>query len=151
MTSMPHYSQSPYMAQMPMPSHPMPALPHSHSTRITRQQYDHPPNVSSQGWTEAEDRRLLEAKKRGLQWSAICEQYFPGKTGNACRKRHERILQKNRAGWPEEKVERLATLYMENREQFWSLLAQNLGEPRWDKVEAMVSGTPHFKETHHNT
>ena len=140
MSNMPNYAQSPYIPHVSMAPQPTPALAKPHSNGIAHQRYHHlQHNVSGQGWTDGEDQLLVEAKKKGLQWNAISEQYFTGKSGNACRKRHERILQRSRAEWPEDKLERLATTYMSMREQIWTRIADELGESRWERVENMVS------------
>jgi len=53
---------------------------------------------SSTGWTDSEDRILLEARCRGESWHKICDEHFANrKTPNACRKHHERLQRKDRA------------------------------------------------------
>ena len=51
-------------------------------------------------WTSDDDDVLMRARSRGMNWKPIAEQYFPSKTPNACRKRHERLLERQTAeGW----------------------------------------------------
>lgn len=97
-----------------------------------------PSNPATGPWTQEEDEILLDAKQKGMQWSVIHEKFFPLKTGNACRKRHERLLAKKRADWTEAQLEDLAVAYQGMRGKIWTPLADAVGE-RWEKVEAVVS------------
>ena len=94
---------------------------------------------SNKTWGPDEDETLLLARQRGLNWAPIAETYFPTKTPNACRKRHERLLVKNTAtgDWDSAKVEALARSYMELREEMWKILAIKLNE-KWEIVEKKV-------------
>lgn len=75
-----------------------------------------------------------------MNWGPIREQYFASKTPNACRKRHERLMeQRNAEEWDGVKLETLAQMYMEVRKEMWSVLADRLGE-KWQTIEAKVSG-----------
>jgi hypothetical protein len=91
-------------------------------------------------WTAQEDDRLLRSKRQGLQWDVIQKKYFPDKsTGNACRKRYERLENKRRAtDWDEPRLQKLAVAYMDMRQEIWGPLAKRLGE-KWDHVEKKVS------------
>ena len=95
---------------------------------------------SSKTWGPEEDKTLLRVRQENLNWNLIAEKYFPNKTGNACRKRHERLVIKNNTtnDWDSAKVEALARSYMEFREGMWKILAQELGE-KWETVEKKVS------------
>jgi hypothetical protein len=74
-----------------------------------------------------------------MAWAAIQDKYFPSKTGNACRKRYERLMHKRKGNdWDEDRTGRLAVAYKDMREQTWSPLAERLGE-RWEHVEKAVS------------
>lgn len=74
-----------------------------------------------------------------MNWQPIANRYFPNKSANACRKRHERLKSAREAEeWDAEKLEFLAQQYLAVREQMWSTLAQKVGEP-WKVVEAKVS------------
>ena len=53
--------------------------------------------AAAQAWTTEEDELLVLAKKKGMQWSAISEAYFPEKSGNSCRKRYEILRAKQRS------------------------------------------------------
>ncbi|EHY59641.1 hypothetical protein ABEF92_008103 [Exophiala dermatitidis] len=88
-------------------------------------------------WTPEEDNALLEAKSRDMSWDEIHTQYFPNKTGNACRKRHERLQQKARGHWDEARIQRVVTCYNKHRERFWRGVGEQVGE-RWDEVEKMI-------------
>lgn len=78
-----------------------------------------------------------------MNWQPIADTHFPGeKSGNACRKRHERLMEKQRAeDWDEEKLDRLAVEYMAVRSEMWSVLASRMGE-KWQNVEAKVRSLP---------
>lgn len=95
---------------------------------------------SSQAWPERNDDVLMQARQRGLNWQPIASQYFPGKTANACRKRHERLMEKRNHAedWEGVKLESLAASYNDVREQMWKILADILGE-KWQIIEARVS------------
>lgn len=81
----------------------------------------------------------MHARQRGLNWTLIASTHFPTKTPNACRKRHERLMEKrNQQGdWNGVKVEALAKAYIDVREQMWKMLADRVGE-RWQVVEGKV-------------
>jgi len=51
-------------------------------------------DVISKSWPPESDELLIRARQQGLSWNPIATQYFPGKTANACRKRHERLMEK---------------------------------------------------------
>ena len=88
-------------------------------------------------WTEADDNKLKEARKQGRHWGPIATELFPNKSANACRKRHERLMQQNQSDWDSTKMEALATAYLEIREQMWTILAARLDE-KWQVVESKV-------------
>ncbi len=92
----------------------------------------------SKPWGPEEDDILLRARRNGENWAPIAAQYFPTKTANACRKRHERLIAKyTTAEWDSTKVEALAQSYMELREEMWKILAAKLDE-KWEIVEKTV-------------
>lgn len=89
-------------------------------------------------WSGADDEILLRARASGLNWQPIANRHFPNKTANACRKRHERLIERRHAeDWDTEKLELLAQHYMARRKEIWEPLASRLGE-RWAVVEAKV-------------
>ncbi len=94
---------------------------------------------ASQSWPPEKDELLMRARQQGLNWQPIASQYFPDKTSNACRKRHERLMEKrnNIDSWDGVKMETLARGYNNVREQMWKLLADQVGE-KWQTVEAKV-------------
>ncbi|KAM5372576.1 hypothetical protein ACJZ2D_007476 [Fusarium nematophilum] len=92
--------------------------------------------ASSGAWTPQDDQQLLAARMQGLNWGQIQANYFPTKTPNACRKRHERLMERKGADdWDNLKLQRLAKEYMAMRKEIWSGLAARTGE-KWNVVEA---------------
>ncbi|MCJ1421589.1 hypothetical protein MMC32_007953 [Xylographa parallela] len=70
-----------------------------------------------------------------MNWAPIANTYFPNKTPNACRKRHERLMEKRFATNSDGvSLEDLARSYMETRETMWTILADKVGE-KWEHVE----------------
>jgi len=94
---------------------------------------------ASQAWPPEKDELLMRARQQGLNWQPIANQYFPDKTANACRKRHERLMEKrnNTDSWEGVKMEAVARAYLNVREPMWKLLADQVGE-KWQTVEAKV-------------
>ena len=91
------------------------------------------------GWTTSDDNILLRARQEGLNWQPICHRYFPNKTANACRKRHERLIEKlnSSSAWDQNKMNDLARSYAELRPQMWKLIADRMSE-NWENVESKV-------------
>lgn len=90
-------------------------------------------------WKNEDDAILLQARAAGLNWVPIAKKYFPEKSGNACRKRHERLQERRQVeDWDNEKLELLAQEYMAVREEMWEILASRLGA-KWQLVEQKVS------------
>ncbi|MCJ1437821.1 hypothetical protein MMC27_007208 [Xylographa pallens] len=90
---------------------------------------------SSAGWTHEDDELLMLSRAQAMNWAPIANTYFPNKTPNACRKRHERLMEKRFAtNWDGVSLEDLARAYMETRETMWKILANKIGE-KWDHVE----------------
>ncbi|KAI1432570.1 hypothetical protein GGR50DRAFT_584859 [Xylaria sp. CBS 124048] len=95
-----------------------------------------PHRPSSGAWTQQDDQNLLTARQQGLNWAQIQTAYFPNKSPNACRKRHERLLERRGSDeWDARKLERLAKEYMSMRKDIWQHLAARTGE-KWNVVEA---------------
>ncbi|KJZ75283.1 hypothetical protein HIM_05209 [Hirsutella minnesotensis 3608] len=91
--------------------------------------------ASSGAWSPENDHQLVAARMQGLNWGQIKDAYFPGKTANACRKRHERLMERKGADdWDNRKLQRLAREYMSMRKEIWSGLAARTGE-KWSVVE----------------
>ncbi len=107
--------------------------------------------ASSGAWTVQDDNTLLAARASGQNWSQIQAQYFPTKTGNACRKRHERLMERKGADdWDTRKLERMCKEYMSMRKEIWQGLAARTGE-RWNVVENKVcSPCPVYLPSHVN-
>jgi hypothetical protein len=111
--------------------------------------------ASSGAWNAQDDQTLLNARSSGQNWAQIQANYFPGKTGNACRKRHERLMERKGADdWDTRKLELMSKEYMSMRKEIWTPLAQRCGE-KWNVVEQKVGpistyspgGTCSWKET----
>lgn len=89
-------------------------------------------------WTPEDDEVLMEARAKGSDWKMISRNHFPEKTSNACRKRHERLMERRNAeDWGGPKLETLAREYMMVRREMWSVLAERVGE-KWQIIEAKV-------------
>ncbi len=101
------------------------------------------PRPSQSGpWTPEEDDILIKAKGQGLAWEEIHKQFFPNKTGNACRKRHDRLLIKARdPTWDEARTQKVVARYNRVRDQVWRGIAEQVGE-KWEDVERVVGPTP---------
>jgi hypothetical protein len=112
----------------PLPSHTPSAPPPITSLR-----------PSSGAWSPPDDQTLMAARASGMNWAPIQQNYFPSKTPNACRKRHERLMERRNADdWDGLKLEGLAKEYMGMRREIWSSLAEATGE-KWNVVEQKVS------------
>jgi hypothetical protein len=93
---------------------------------------------SSGAWNPQDDQTLMAARAQGMNWAPIQQAYFPSKTPNACRKRHERLMERRSADdWDGLKLENLAKNYMGMRREIWSGLAAQTGE-KWNVVEQKV-------------
>ena len=96
----------------------------------------------STAWSQEDDALLMQCRAQGMNWAPIAHNHFPSKTSNACRKRHERLMEKRNAeSWDGIKVEDLAKAYMEVREDMWRLLGEKVGE-KWQTVETKVATAP---------
>jgi hypothetical protein len=90
-------------------------------------------------WSSADDEVLVAARAAGLNWQSTAEKHFPNKTANACRKRHERLVERQtQDDWSTQRLSTLAIEYMEFRKEIWTIIAARTGE-RWSVVEAKVS------------
>jgi hypothetical protein len=94
--------------------------------------------LTSEKWNAHDDQTLMTARAQGLNWAPIQLRHFPTKTPNACRKRHERLMEKRSAeDWSPEQLESLGREYAAVRKEMWSMLAGRLGE-KWQIVEKKV-------------
>jgi hypothetical protein len=92
----------------------------------------------SSSWSTRDDEILIQARAQGLNWNQIGPKHFPSKTPNACRKRHERLIERQNAEqWDGVKVDVLAQAYVKVRREMWSMLAARVGE-KWQLVETKV-------------
>jgi hypothetical protein len=114
----------------------------SYSAASTTAPYPQPNAVAQRNaaiWSTSDDEVLLRARASGLNWQPIASRNFPNKTANACRKRHERLIERRHVDdWDNQKLELLAQEYLACRKEMWEMLAARLGE-RWSVVEAKVS------------
>ena len=95
--------------------------------------------ATSSAWSKEDDETLMTARAQGLNWSQIKNTHFPIKTPNACRKRHERLIErKTTDNWDKADFERLSMEYMRMRKEIWSPLAQQVGQ-KWTVVEHKAS------------
>ena len=135
--------------QVQMPESALPA--HMHQHHQSQNQHPHQnqhqhvlqqmPRTSSGAWSPQDDEALLQARARGENWAQI-QTLFHGKTPNACRKRHERLMERRNANdFDSRKMEHIAREYMSMRRELWQPLAQKTGE-KWTVVEqkCMASG-----------
>jgi hypothetical protein len=93
----------------------------------------------SSSWSAKDDETLIQARAQGLNWNQISPKHFPQKSANACRKRHERLMERQNAEqWDGVKLDILAQAYMDVRREMWSILAARVGE-KWTLVEQKVA------------
>ncbi|KAF2270973.1 hypothetical protein CC78DRAFT_527935 [Lojkania enalia] len=92
--------------------------------------------VRGSSWSTKDDETLIAARAQGLNWNQIAPKYFPSKSANACRKRHERLMERQNAEqWDGGiKLDVLAQAYMEVRREMWGILAARVNE-KWQLVE----------------
>ena len=89
--------------------------------------------IASSSWLPDQDKRLMHLRQQGLDWQYIASRYCPAKTPNACRKRHERLMEKQATT----ETAKLGGAYSEVREQMWRMLGDRLGV-KWTTVEEKV-------------
>ncbi|KIV95660.1 hypothetical protein PV10_03285 [Exophiala mesophila] len=120
-----------YMEMQPVRPPPPIQAPAMHNDSLIR------PGTSGP-WTAEEDSILVDERSRGLAWDDIHNRHFPTKSGNACRKRHERLMVKAReSDWDDTRISNLLNVYHSQRETIWAPLAKTLGE-RWEDVEKVL-------------
>ncbi|EGS22304.1 SANT SWI3, ADA2, N-coR and TFIIIB'' DNA-binding domain-containing protein [Thermochaetoides thermophila DSM 1495] len=91
--------------------------------------------ASSGAWNPEEDAKLLQLRAMGKNWNQIQREAFPNKTGNACRKRHERLMERRgQNDFDARRFERVCKEYMSMRKEIWQPLASRCGE-KWQVVE----------------
>lgn len=89
-------------------------------------------------WSQQDDDLLIKSRAQGLNWNQIAPKHFPSKSANACRKRHERLMEKQNAEqWDGVRLDVLAEAYMEVRSEMWRILGAKVGE-KWQLVEQKV-------------
>ena len=116
---------------------PYPIMSITSDTTGSLANYPQDSSRSTAAWSVSDDARLMQCRAQGMNWGPIAGQ-FPSKTPNACRKRHERLMEKKNAeSWDGVKIEDLARAYLECREEMWKLVAEKIGE-KWQLVETKV-------------
>ncbi|THV97542.1 hypothetical protein D6D27_02056 [Aureobasidium pullulans] len=104
--------------------------------RQSRSAEPQPGHRNTANWSAADDEVLVAARAAGLNWQSTASKHFPNKTANACRKRHERLVERRtHEDWNTKRLDVLAVEYMELRKEIWGPLAAKIGE-RWSVVEA---------------
>jgi hypothetical protein len=100
---------------------------------------EYPYSIYNHGtWTADDDRTLIQARTRGLNWADLQRTHFPSKTANACRKRYERLVERRGIhDYSGRRLEAVSNEYMNMRREIWSGLADRLGM-KWEVVEALV-------------
>lgn len=89
-------------------------------------------------WPPEADEMLMAARARDMNWGPIQQMYFPNKSANACRKRHERLMsKKSAAACTGRRMEKIAHSYIGLRKETWSPIAAQTGE-KWYVVEQKV-------------
>ncbi|KIW65268.1 hypothetical protein PV04_07541 [Phialophora macrospora] len=125
-----YHQQHMMPAYLPVPNN-MPAVPQMPKEPLPRPGQSGP-------WNNDEDSILMEAKLKGMSWEEIHRQHFPGKSANACRKRHERVLAKVRnTNWDEARIQRVTDAYHKHRSSIWAPLCNELGESLSDVEKVM--------------
>ncbi|KAI5249102.1 hypothetical protein E4T42_05457 [Aureobasidium subglaciale] len=105
---------------------------HARQSRSVEPQAGH---RNTANWSTADDEVLVAARAAGLNWQSTAAKHFPNKTANACRKRHERLVERRtHEDWNTKRLDTLALEYMELRKEIWGPLAARIGE-RWSVVE----------------
>ncbi|KAK3366432.1 hypothetical protein B0H63DRAFT_456137 [Podospora didyma] len=70
--------------------------------------------------------------------SLIKNEAFPYKTGNVCRKRYERLMERQKERGEDKRIEEeLYYKYTASRERLWQFLAEEMGVS-WDVVEVSI-------------
>ncbi|KAJ9500745.1 hypothetical protein H2202_003961 [Exophiala xenobiotica] len=134
-----HHMQYPHQSMMQ--NYMQPVRPPSMTNHQLPQETLPRPSQSGP-WTPEEDDILIKAKGQGLAWEEIHKKFFPNKTGNACRKRHDRLLIKARdPTWDEARTQQVVARYNRVRDQVWRGIAEQVGE-KWEDVERVVGLTP---------
>lgn len=95
-----------------------------------------PTSAPIAAWSASDDQLLLLMKSSGKKWVEISS-LFPGKTSNACRKRHARLVTHAQVEWDEFKERDLAVEFVNAKVGFFKVIAGNL-KMEWRQVEKKV-------------
>ncbi|KAI1810798.1 hypothetical protein GGS20DRAFT_593900 [Poronia punctata] len=131
-----YYSTVPSSASPQVSMPPQAQAYEPYSLAVAQPHAPIPHRASSGAWSQQDDQTLLSARQQDFNWNKIANTYFPNKSANACRKRHERLLEKRGADdMDARRMENLAKEYMNMRKEIWQGLAAKTGE-KWNVVEA---------------
>ncbi|KAL6715918.1 hypothetical protein ACLMJK_006879 [Lecanora helva] len=132
-----HHRSAPYTVSTTQPIAPALAPAPTMSTHAPPSPIPSRHDRNAGPWDSDSDEKLMQARQRGLNWQPIAAQFFPDKTANACRKRHERLMEKRHAteDWGDVKVEAMSKAYLEVREEMWKMLADRIPNAKWQTVE----------------
>ncbi|KAL7276963.1 hypothetical protein RUND412_000057 [Rhizina undulata] len=92
-----------------------------------------PTSILTAAWNSSDDERLLNLKASGKSWAEMMT-VFQGKSSNACRKRHARLVANKRLVWNEDMERELAAEFVNAKVGLWRALGSNLGL-EWQQVE----------------
>ena len=99
-------------------------------------------------WSPEDDQILIRARASNMNWQPIASTHFPSKTANACRKRHERLMEQHKKDDCDGvKFEAIAQAYLARREEMWKMIADMVNE-KWQNVESKVSFSHTFNKFH---
>ncbi|OAA45942.1 myb family transcription factor [Beauveria brongniartii RCEF 3172] len=130
-----HQHQHQHQQQLPPPQQQQPQKHKLYKQAEAKSLLEARHRPSSGAWSIRDDQQLITARSDGLNWSQIQERFFPSKSSNACRKRHERLIDSKGRGSDEAaRMERIATHYVLMREKLWRPLA-DLTDEKWSFVE----------------
>lgn len=115
---------------------------HQQSIRHLHPGQASPSRRPSSTWLPQDDTILVQQRACGVGWKSIAER-FPDKTSNACRKRHERLMDRRKGGeWSAAKLDLLCKAYVDVRAEMWTILAERTGRgEKWQMVEKKVCQT----------
>lgn len=129
-----------------MPPAPRRSRSHNNMTNTAVPNRTPRSNNNHSSWSDVDDKKLWTARAQGQNWDDIQTAFFPEKTSNACRKRHERLrqLKDQQELLPNgARFDNLADAYADCREEMWTLLAKKLDpeakSSSWEVLERLVS------------
>ena len=70
----------------------------------------HETSHAPQSWPPEDDEELLRTRRLGLNWQLISSIYFPDMTANACRRRHELLMERHDSTGEWDDVEKITKI-----------------------------------------